>query len=554
MTPHLGRAEGILLRLTRGGAQCLVPLARPLSPPERPPPPYSPWSSSRLGRGRPLPEHQGRRARRATGTRGQGRLRYGGGHREQGLVHAGRRRADRRLLPAHRHPEHPGQPVRRDGRDDFTDREDRDSTHRVTLLSPNSLTYRITNTAKSGAWRITKTFVTDPARSSVLEDVRFESLTGKEYQLYLLHDVALSMTGNDDTGVNRGRPVAGVLGRHERQRRGDQPGAGQDLEWLPRHLRRLDRPCRRPRPGRQLRRDHTRQRRTDRPGQGERAPEPPELHRLGRLRLHRRAPRCRPRRRRFSRGFAAARTAYDARLGRSWLPEPVRPSASGLVDRVEGLRDGARGQRGQDVRGGFVAAPNRPWAWSNSLQFLAVYHAVWSRDLYQIATGLLAIGDDAAANRALDFLWNVQQRPDGSFPQNSRLDGTPVFGDLQMDEVAFPIVMAHQLGRTGARRLGTCQEVGRLRGRKRPEDAAGAVGERDRLLTGDNRGRDRRPGLRGGHRDQEQRQRVGGEIPGQGRRVAAGRGVDGRPPRRARTARRSTTCASPRTGTRTPAT
>jgi glucoamylase len=44
----------------------------------------------------------------------------------------------------------------------------------------------------------------------------------------------------------------------------------------------------------------------------------------------------------------------------------------------------------------------------------------------------------------------VQQRPDGSFPQNSRLDGTPVFGDLQLDEVAFPIVLAHQLGRTGA--------------------------------------------------------------------------------------------------------
>jgi glucoamylase len=84
------------------------------------------------------------------------------------------------------------------------------------------------------------------------------------------------------------------------------------------------------------------------------------------------------------------------------------------------------------------------------LQSLAVYHAVWSRDLYQIATGLLAVGDTAAANRALDFLWNVQQRPDGSFPQNSRLDGTPVFGDLQMDEVAFPIVLAHQLGRTGA--------------------------------------------------------------------------------------------------------
>ena len=101
-------------------------------------------------------------------------------------------------------------------------------------------------------------------------------------------------------------------------------------------------------------------------------------------------------------------------------------------------------------RGGFVAAPGRPWAWANSLQFLPVYIAVWSRDLYQIATAMLAAGDTAAAHRALDYLWEVQQRPDGSFPQNSRLDGEPVFGGLQLDEVAFPIVLAWQLGRTGA--------------------------------------------------------------------------------------------------------
>jgi glucoamylase len=97
-------------------------------------------------------------------------------------------------------------------------------------------------------------------------------------------------------------------------------------------------------------------------------------------------------------------------------------------------------------RGGFVAAPGRPWAWSNELQHLPVYHAVWSRDLYQIATALIAMGDRPAARRALNYLWRVQQRPDGSFPQNSRLDGEPVFGGLQMDEVAFPIVLNHQLG------------------------------------------------------------------------------------------------------------
>ena len=44
----------------------------------------------------------------------------------------------------------------------FTDREDTDARSRVTLLDRRSLTYRLVNTAKSGDWRITKTFVTDP--------------------------------------------------------------------------------------------------------------------------------------------------------------------------------------------------------------------------------------------------------------------------------------------------------------------------------------------------------------------------------------------------------
>jgi glucoamylase len=60
----------------------------------------------------------------------------------------------------------------------------------------------------------------------------------------------------------------------------------------------------------------------------------------------------------------------------------------------------------------------------------APYHLVGSRDLYQIATALIAASDRAGANRALDFLFGVQQKPDGSFPQNSRVDGTPVWGGL----------------------------------------------------------------------------------------------------------------------------
>jgi glucan 1,4-alpha-glucosidase len=74
------------------------------------------------------------------------------------------------------------------------------------------------------------------------------------------------------------------------------------------------------------------------------------------------------------------------------------------------------------------------------------YHLVWSRDLYQVATAYMALGDKAAAARALEFLFKVQQKPDGSFPQNSWLDGKPFWGSLQLDEVAYPIILAYQLG------------------------------------------------------------------------------------------------------------
>jgi glucoamylase len=90
-----------------------------------------------------------------------------------------------------------------------------------------------------------------------------------------------------------------------------------------------------------------------------------------------------------------------------------------------------------------------PWVWGTGLENPSgAYHLVWARDLYQIATALIAAGDTAGANRAVDYLFLRQQKPDGSFPQNSLVDGTPHWGNLQLDEVAFPIVLAWQLGRT----------------------------------------------------------------------------------------------------------
>jgi glucoamylase len=101
-------------------------------------------------------------------------------------------------------------------------------------------------------------------------------------------------------------------------------------------------------------------------------------------------------------------------------------------------------------RGATIASPSIPWGGGPNANEPTVsgYHAVWSRDLYHVATALLALGDRAGANRALDYLLNVQQKRDGSFPQNSWVDGRPIGGGLQMDQVALPLVLAFQLGRT----------------------------------------------------------------------------------------------------------
>jgi glucoamylase len=98
-------------------------------------------------------------------------------------------------------------------------------------------------------------------------------------------------------------------------------------------------------------------------------------------------------------------------------------------------------------RGAFVASPTMPWAWGTGLQTPSgPYHLVWSRDLYEIATALIADGDTAGARRALHFLLFRQQQSDGSFPQNSDVTGKPALTNLQLDEVSDPIILAWQLG------------------------------------------------------------------------------------------------------------
>ncbi|HET7103549.1 MAG TPA: glycoside hydrolase family 15 protein [Terracidiphilus sp.] len=94
--------------------------------------------------------------------------------------------------------------------------------------------------------------------------------------------------------------------------------------------------------------------------------------------------------------------------------------------------------------GAFVASASIPWGQVKSDDDLGGYHLVWTRDMVQTATALLACGRIETARRALVYLACTQQ-PNGGFAQNFWIDGRPYWSGIQLDEVAFPLMLAWRL-------------------------------------------------------------------------------------------------------------
>lgn len=339
-----------------------------------------------------------------------------------------------------------------DGRT-FTDRESEHVEVVTTRPDERSLRFQHVGTAASGKYRLTKTFVTDPRRDALVVRVRLESLDGGRYQLYALHDPALANSGMDDRGYTAGRAlvasdveqgVASALVSRPRFGATSNGLLGRDDGWS------------------DLEDDHTLD--EGRPARG-----PGNLVQTGRITRV----TGRPGRQRATlvlgfgrtgdeartvahRSVAAPAAATARRYDRGWhrylrslkqVPDSAAPvrrqyraSALVLAAAEDKLNPGA-----------LVASPSAPWVWGDEVKDLSspsgAYHLVWSRDSYQFGTALWAMGDKAAARRSVDWLFEVQQQPDGSFPQNSDVEGTPVWSELQLDEVALPIVLAHLVGR-----------------------------------------------------------------------------------------------------------
>ena len=302
-----------------------------------------------------------------------------------------------------------------------------DTSHRIELPDPRSLTFQQINTAKHRLYKITKTYVTDPQRNTVLIDVQFTSSipagVGVQY------DPSLNNSGKYDVGRAEGETLVAEEGNKASALMtncGSGTNSAVNKGNLVQHalLRSLD------------------QNRTVNfnctvaLGFGENVASATSAARES-----------------LAKGFAAVRSEYEAgwRQYVSGLPRIEDQYLAQFYMAAMVLR----GLEDKTYRGAVIASPSSPWGGGPNANEANTsgYHAVWSRDLYHVATAFIALGDLVTANRLFDYLFRVQQKPDGSFPRNTWVDGRAISGGgdgggLQMDQVALPLVLAYQLKRT----------------------------------------------------------------------------------------------------------
>ena len=99
--------------------------------------------------------------------------------------------------------------------------------------------------------------------------------------------------------------------------------------------------------------------------------------------------------------------------------------------------------------GALIASLSIPWGEARGDKDQGGYHLVWVRDMVSSASALLAAGETATPLRALIYL-AVSQQEDGGFAQNFWVNGNPYWRGIQLDEVAFPILLALRLSQQNA--------------------------------------------------------------------------------------------------------
>jgi glucoamylase len=368
----------------------------------------------------------------------------------------------------------------------FTDLQTRDMTYQVEALDAGGMACRVTSTAKSGKYRIVTDYITDPGANAVVMRVSFEPLVGQRgnYRLYLRLDSSVNGNGGGgagngggDTGVidsSRGRPIPvaidTVTATNAVNRDYAQPifmalDASQPLleassgfvGTASDGLQQLDN-------ARRLADKYV-------------SAANGNLAQTARLDISRGSPQV------VVLGFGASQPAalqaaasglsgsFGSKLGSytsGWSryasrlnAPPSRPAAiseerwAALVRQYYVSANVIKASEDKTFPGAIVASLASPWGQAVSAgdpanTYFGSYREIFARDLYETFTALLTSGDLETARATVRFLFERQQLPDGSFPRNSLLNGkvAPDSFGVQLDEVAYPILMAYQVGIT----------------------------------------------------------------------------------------------------------
>ena len=331
----------------------------------------------------------------------------------------------------------------------FVSEEKRDATCEILPLAQGVPGYRLTNTCTQGRYRIEKVVVTEPLRDVLLQRVRFEALHGRlsDYRVYALLAPHIGNSGYGNTGwIGEYKGVPMLFAQ-----RGDTTLAlacsvpftlmscgyvGVSDGWQDIHLH-----------GRML-------------WSYGRAPDG-NIALTGAVDITRCAGT-------FVLALAFGRSAAEAgqraratlleefdvvvaRYQRGWQEYQAQCLDLGQMtgSRFDSYRVSMavlKTHEAKSFRGGMIASLSVPWGFARGDDDLGGYHLVWPRDVVESAGGLLAAGDTGSARQTLRYLMSTQEA-DGHWPQNMWLDGTAYWPGIQMDETAFPILLADMLQR-----------------------------------------------------------------------------------------------------------
>ena len=330
---------------------------------------------------------------------------------------------------------------------EFFSEEKRDTNSEIAPIATGIPGYILTNTCKHGRYRIRKVIIGDPRRDVVLQQIRFEALIGSvaDYRVYALLAPHIENSGSANnawTGQHKGMPMLFA------QRGGTALALACSSSFLAMSCGYVG-----VSDGWRDISEHKRM-----TWFYDNAPEG-NVALTGEIAV--------PQNGEFILALSFGRDAPEAgQQGLSSLVQPFDDSVQRYIEEwqqyqerrepLDNLANGINYYRvstalmktceSKDIPGGLIASPSIPWGFAKGDNDLGGYHLVWTRDQAEGAGALLAAGDVEGAYQVLIYLLSTQE-PDGHWPQNMWLEGTPYWIGIQMDETAFPILLADVLRR-----------------------------------------------------------------------------------------------------------